>query len=146
MNTYGHVHELGQTRRSVAVVVTMLLTLLLVGTLAGCSSSSSSSRQSSKQTVNGYSIAEYNADIDELAAILANAKSLNNQLKSMGDPNGFTSQQQVDKYNELVDQYNAAANSYNAKAKAFSSKYGSTIDGAGSKPTDPSQIDLPKKK
>ena len=81
-----------------------------------------------------------------MSSILNRAKSLDSRIESMGNPNLFTSQSQVDEYNSLVDQYNSAADEYNRAAKAFSSKYGSTIDGAGSRPTDPDNIDLPQKR
>ena len=124
----------------VAVIVALLLTF----GIAGCSSTSTNSN--GEQLINGHTVKEYNADIDRLASILSRAKSLDSRIEAMGDPNFFTSQSQVDEYNNLVDQYNSAANEYNAAAKAFSSKYGSTIDGAGSQPTDPDNIDLPKKR
>ena len=127
-----------------AGLVVFLLTLLLAFGMAGCSSSSTNSR--GEELINGHTVKEYNADIDNLSSILNRAKSLDSRIESMGNPNLFTSQSQVDEYNSLVDQYNSAADEYNRAAKAFSSKYGSTIDGAGSRPTDPDNIDLPQKR
>ena len=127
-----------------AGLVVFLLALLLAFGMAGCSSSSTNGR--GEELINGHSVKEYNADIDNLSSILNRAKSLDSRIESMGNPNLFTSQSQVDEYNSLVDQYNSAADEYNRAAKAFSSKYGSTIDGAGSRPTDPDNIDLPQKR
>ena len=126
-------------------LIALLLAVMLAFGMAGCSSSSSKN-SNGEELINGHTVKEYNADIDNLSSILSRAKSLNSRIDAMGDPNNFTSQSQVDEYNDLVDQYNAAANEYNSAAKAFSNKYGSTIDGAGSSPTDPENIDLPKKK
>lgn len=127
-----------------AGLVVFLLALLLAFGMAGCSSSSTNG--CGEELINGHSVKEYNADIDNLSSILNRAKSLDSRIESMGNPNLFTSQSQVDEYNSLVDQYNSAADEYNRAAKAFSSKYGSTIDGAGSRPTDPDNIDLPQKR
>ena len=130
--------------KTLAVIATILALVLAVG-IVGCSSGASKSSKG-ETLVNGYTVKEYNADIDNLSRILSKAKSLKGQLDAMGDPNRFTTQDQVNKYNNLVDQYNTTANEYNSAAKAFSKKYGSTIDGAGTKPTDPNNIDLPKKR
>ena len=128
-----------------AGLVALILALLLALGMAGCSSSTSKNSKG-EELINGHTVAEYNADVDNLSKILSQAKSLNNRIDSMGNPNNFTSQSQVDEYNSLVDQYNSAADQYNSAAKAFSSKYGTTIDGAGTSPTDPENIDLPPKR
>lgn len=131
------------TARTAGLIV-FLLALLLAFGMAGCSGSTTNSK--GEELINGHTVKEYNADIDHLSSILNRAKSLDNRIAGMGDPNQFTSQAQVDEYNNLVDQYNSAADEYNSAAKAFSNKYGSTIDGAGSRPTDPDNIDLPQKR
>ena len=58
----------------------------------------------------------------------------------------FTSQSEVDEYNDVVERYNSAADTYNSMADSFSKKYGMAIDGSGSRPTDPDNIDLPPKR
>ena len=125
--------------------IAILFAICLAFTIAGCSSGTSGS-SSKGETVNGHPVSEYNADVDNLSRLLSKAKSLDDRLEAMGDPNSFTSQSQADEYNSLVDQYNDAADAYNSAAQAFSRKYGSTIDGAGTRPTDPDNIDLPQKK
>ena len=126
-------------------LIAVLLAMLLAFGMAGCSSSTSKNSKG-QELINGHTVAEYNADVDNLSSILSQAKSLKSRIDSMGNPNAFTSQSQVDEYNNLVDQYNSAADKYNSAAKAFSGKYGSTIDGAGTNPTDPEYIDLPPKR
>ena len=126
-------------------LIAVLLAMLLAFGMAGCSSSTSKNSRG-EELINGHTVAEYNADVDNLGSILSQAKSLKYRIDGMGDPSTFTSQSQVDEYNSLVSQYNSAADRYNSAAKAFSSKYGSTIDGAGSRPADPDSIDLPRKK
>lgn len=144
------------TEKSRPMVLVLALVMALVFALGatGCSSGGGAGGgakggtggNAASQTINGYSVREYNADVDNLAQILSRAKRLHDQLEAMGDPNRFTAQEQVDKYNNLVEQYNAAADEYNAAAKAFQSKYKMAIDGTGSRPTDPDNIDLPPKK
>ena len=126
-------------------VAAIVVALLVAFGLSGCSGSTTTNSKG-EELINGHPVSEYNADIDHLSGILSRAKGLNSRLEAMGDPNAFTTQAQVDEYNNLVNQYNSAADEYNSAAKAFSSKYGSTIDGAGTRPTDPDNIDLPKKR
>lgn len=135
----------GSAAFKVAGLLAVLLTLMLAFSMAGCSSTVTKNSKG-EEMVNGYTVKEYNSDIDNLERILNNVKSLKSRIDAMGDPNAFTSQSQVDQYNSLVDQYNSAASEYNSAAKAFTKKYGSTIDGAGTKPTDPENIDLPQKR
>ena len=130
---------------TMAGLAALAMALLLAFGLAGCSGSTTKNSKG-EELINGHTVKEYNADIDNLERILNHAKSLNSRIEGMGDPNGFTDQSQVDEYNDLVQEYNDTANEYNSAAKAFSNKYGSTIDGAGTKPTDPNNIDLPKKR
>ena len=136
----------GRANSIIAMVSIIALAFACVLGVVGCSGGSSSNGTGGGQTINGHSVSEYNADVDNLSRILSRAKDLDHKLEAMGDPNSFTTQEQVDKYNSLVNQYNSASSEYNNAAKAFSSKYGSTIDGAGTKPTDPDNIDLPSKK
>ncbi len=131
---------------ALALLVVIALALLMLGASTACSTSSSSGSKGAEQTINGYSVSEYNADVDNLERILNEAKSLDHRIEAMGDPNSFTSQDQVDEYNSLVDSYNSVSSRYNNAAKSFSSKYGNTIDGAGTRPTDPDNIDLPSKR
>ena len=140
------------TKRSGRLVVAFILVAALSALCLGCSSSSSggsssssssSYSSSSSETINGYSVAEYNSDVDYLAGLLSDAQYYDNALSQMGDPNSFTSQEQVDEYNYYVESYNAAADAYNSAAQAFSSKYGMAIDGTGTNQVDPDQIDLP---
>lgn len=126
-------------------LIAVVVALLLAFGMAGCSGGTSTNSKG-EELINGHTVSEYNADVDKLAAILSRAKGLRNRIDAMGDPNAFTSQAQVDEYNNLVDQYNSAADEYNAAAQEFSRKYGSTIDGAGTRPADPDDIDLPKKR
>lgn len=128
------------TALKAAGLVAFLLALLLAFGMVGCSSSTSKNSKG-QELINGRTVAEYNADVDNLSSILSQVKSLKSRIDSMGNPNAFTSQSQVDEYNNLVDQYNSTADKYNSAAKAFSSKYGSTIDGAGTNPTDPEYDD-----
>ena len=127
------------------VLICAIVVMSLSAAIVGCSGSSASGGNGG-QTINGHPVSEYNSDVDNLAKILSRAKDLDHRIEAMGNPNNFTSQSQVDEYNSYVDQYNSTADEYNRAAKAFSSKYGMTIDGAGSSPTDPDNIDLPSKK
>lgn len=128
-----------------AGLVALILALLLALGMVGCSSSTSKNSKG-EELINGHTVAEYNADVDNLSSILSQAKSLKSKIDGMGNPDYFTSQSQVDEYNSLVDQYNSVADKYNSAAQAFSRKYGTTIDGAGTNPTDPENIDLPRKR
>jgi hypothetical protein len=103
------------------------------------------SSQDKVETVNGYSIEEYNSDIDDLATILNRAKNYDNQLDKITASGGPKTEAELYEYNYLVDKYNAAADEYNNAATEFSDKYGDTIDGAGSVAVDPSAINLPSK-
>lgn len=126
-------------------VIAIVMALTLAFGMAGCSGSSSKNSKG-EELINGHTVKEYNADVDNLSRILSKAKSLKSSIDRMGDPNSFTSQSQVDEYNSLVDQYNSTADEYNSAAKAFSNKYSTTIDGTGTRPTDPENIDLPPKR
>ncbi len=131
------------------IVTTVILALLTCLFLFGCSSSSGSNSGSGakpQETVNGYSIAEYNSDVSELEQILSEAIHWDDSMKSMGNTDAFTTQEQVDEYNYYVDQYNDAASRYNVAAKKFSQKYGMTIDGVSGVPVDPRDIDVPERK
>ncbi|NGM17296.1 hypothetical protein GMI70_04635 [Eggerthellaceae bacterium zg-893] len=132
--------------RVCALVVTIAMSLLAVVAISGCSNEWQSGGQGEEQTVNGYSVAEYNSDVDELSAILAEARSLYNRIEAMDDSAGPSTNEEVQEYNSFVEQYNEAADRYNAAAKAFVEKYGEMVDGAGSDPCDPYAIQLPSKR
>ena len=95
-------------------------------------SSSGSSSSSSTGTVNGYSVDEYNADVDYLRGVLEAAKYYDHRLDDMEVSYDFTTQSQVDEWNECVESYEAAAAEYNSALASFKSKYnisGSTLEG-----------------
>lgn len=129
--------ETGIGRMPVAALL-LIVCLLGVMPLMGCSSSNSN-------TVNGCSIEEYNADVDNLESLLSRARNLYHQIESMGTPNAYN-EAAVDAYNEAVDEYNSVASKYTDAARSFNNKYGSGVDGIGTAPTNPDNIYLPKKK
>lgn len=139
-------NELGKK----AIVSFALFSLVMMAFMGiGCSSGNSSSAQQQtpkQETVAGYSVSEYNSDVAMLEQLLSDTKGPYDAMNAMGDPNSFTSQEQVDEYNYYVDQYNMAADAYNSAADAFGKKYGMTIDGMGSRGVDPYSIDLPSRK
>jgi hypothetical protein len=103
------------------------------------------SSQSNSSTNGGstqYSDSQYNSDLAKLERILSKAQDLDHRLDAM-NPDSFTSQSQVDEYNDLVNQYNNAADDYRETARWFADKYGMRIDGLGNIPTDPDNIQLP---
>lgn len=141
------------SKKLIVVMMGIVLALGCVG-LTACSSGSGGEggKGSAKNTggantsVNGYSVDEYNADVDNLSRILNEAKSLNHQIEAMGNPDAFSEQWQVDQYNGLVDQYNACAQSYRDAVTAFNKKYATSAEGASGRETDPDNITLPQKK
>ena len=133
---------------SIGVIVTLLVVLALLILTIGvtcCSGKSSSSTTAKQTTVNGHSVSEYNADVDNLSRILNSARNLDHQIDSMGNPDNFTRQEQVDQYNSLVNEYNSYADQYRSAVREFNKKYAANAEGDGNRSTDPDNIDLPKK-
>ncbi len=141
-------------RNAIAVITVFLLALLSIALIAcfcGCSGKSSSSGTAKQgtarqATVNGHPVSEYNADVDNLSRILSRARSLDHQIDSMGNPDNFTRQSQVDQYNSLVDEYNSYADQYRSAVQEFNKKYAANAEGAAGRSTDPDNIQLPPKK
>lgn len=105
-----------------------------------------SSGTNKSDTVNGYPVSEYNADVDQLTKQLATTKDLNDRLEAMDSAYSFTTQSEVAEPSDIVDRYNDAADTYNSMADSLSKKYGMAIDGSGSRLSDPDNIELPPKR
>ena len=131
----------GLSQRFGFILLAVCASFVLAFGVVGCSSGPTVGSSSGDD----YSVAEYNADIDKLGSILAEARTLYNQINSI-DTSRFTTQQEVDQYNSMVNRYNALAEEYGEAVREFNKKYAANADGDGTRGTDPNNIQLPQKK